>query len=135
MIPPPPHFLSGYPVHKAGKSLYPQIALVLPSRSDRNGVLRNIFQQLVAVRCRRSDKLLMVKPILQSNSHMGSFATSRIHLAFSNSACEHRSSRRLVYYMQKNRIVKRIAAKSGFIYRLFILSALSKWTAQKQYSR
>ena len=58
MIPPPPHFLSGYPIHETGKYLYPQVALVLPSRSDRNGVPRNVFQQLVAVGCRRSDKLL-----------------------------------------------------------------------------
>ena len=49
LIPPPPHFLSGYPVHKAGKSLYPQVALVLPSRSDGNGVPRYVLHQLVAV--------------------------------------------------------------------------------------
>lgn len=61
---PGPHFLSGYPVDETGEPLHPEIALILPSRPDWNGVPRNVAQQFVSVRLRCSDKLPA-----QRNSH------------------------------------------------------------------
>jgi hypothetical protein len=53
--PRPSFFLCRYPVHKTGESLYPQVALVLPPRPNRNGVLPNVRKQFFAVCLGRSD--------------------------------------------------------------------------------
>lgn len=58
MLPPPPHFLSCYSIHKSGESLYSKIALVLPPRSDWNSIPGNVLHPLVPVCFRRSYVLL-----------------------------------------------------------------------------
>lgn len=52
-----PIFSSGHPVHETGEALHTKVALVLSSRTDRNGVPRNIFEKFICIRVRRSDEL------------------------------------------------------------------------------
>lgn len=67
----PPIFSGRHPVHETGETLHPQVALVCPPRTDRDGIPRNVRHQLLAVRIRRSDVLPA-----QRHGHFGIYLVS-----------------------------------------------------------